>query len=85
MQLIHELLSRYTNFVPPDMVVRKKLSIILTDELHTPVSERDIRIIGPVAYCTFGSAIKNSLFLKKNSILSQLEKEFGKQIIRDIQ
>ncbi|GMU73804.1 MAG: hypothetical protein AMXMBFR44_0030 [Candidatus Campbellbacteria bacterium] len=85
MQLIHELLSRYTRLMPPDMVVRKRLVQILSEELRRDVQEKDIRIIGPVAYCSFDSVFKNAVFLKKDVLLQRLEQELGKKILKDIQ
>lgn len=85
MQLIHELLSRYTKLVPPDTAVRKRLASILSEELHREVQEKDIRIIGPVAYCSFDSVLKNAVFLKKDALLQRLEQELGKKILKDIQ
>jgi hypothetical protein len=85
MQGIHEFLSRYAGLIPPDMVVRKKLAEIITKEIGYEVFDREIRIIGPIAYCMFDSIKKNSIFLKKEKILYILEQEFGKRIISDVQ
>ncbi len=85
MQILRDFLSKYTRFVPPDGVVKKHLSAILSKELNRTVLEKNIRIIGPVAYCTLESAVKNILLFKKTTILDQLEREVGKRIIRDIQ
>lgn len=82
---IHEFLSRYTHLTPPDMVVRKKLAILIAQEIGGEISERNIRIIGPVAYCAFDGARKNAILLKKEKILGALEEEFGKRILADVQ
>ncbi len=82
---IGDFLSKYIRFTPPDMVVRKKLSKIISQETNKTISESDIRIIGPIAYCTFDSMFKNIVFMKKNTILQQLTQELGKSTIRDIQ
>jgi hypothetical protein len=85
MKGITDLLERYKNFTPPDMVVRKRLAGILSDEVRRTVREKDIKIIGPVAYCTLDGLLKNIVFLKKEKILSRVKEEFGKQVVRDIQ
>jgi len=85
MQILRDFLSKYARFAPPDGVVKKHLSTILSKELNRTVLEKNIRIIGPVAYCTLESAVKNTLLFKKTTILDQLEQEVGKRIVRDIQ
>lgn len=85
MQILRDFLSKYARFTPPDTVVKKHLSGILSKELNRTIPEKNIRIIGPVAYCTLESAVKNILLFKKITILDQLEQEVGKRIVRDIQ
>ena len=85
MKGILDFLSRYKDITPPDMVVRKKLISIIEEKTSIRLQERDIRMIGPIAYCSVESGLKNMLFLKKGDILQQLENTLGKNIVRDIQ
>lgn len=85
MKGILDFLSRYKDITPPDMVVRKKLISIIEEKTSIRLQERDIRMIGPIAYCSVESGLKNILFLKKGDILQQLENTLGKNIVRDIQ
>ncbi|QQR82235.1 hypothetical protein IPJ70_03055 [Candidatus Campbellbacteria bacterium] len=85
MKGILDFLSRYKDITPPDMVVRKKLIQIIEEKTSVQLQEKDIRIIGPVAYCIAESGLKNALFLKKGVILQQLEESLGKKVVRDIQ
>ena len=85
MRLIHELLSKYTNITPPDAVVRKQLSKLIATEAVPTITEKDIRIIGPIAYCSLPSAAKNELFMKKGAVLNKLTEIFGRQVVKDIQ
>jgi hypothetical protein len=85
MKGILDFLSRYKDITPPDMVVRKKLITIIEEKTSVRLQERDIRMIGPIAYCSVESGLKNMLFLKKEIILQALSETVGKNIVRDIQ
>ncbi|MCR4274640.1 MAG: hypothetical protein NUW02_01135 [Candidatus Campbellbacteria bacterium] len=85
MRGILDFLSRYKEITPPDIVVRRKLIDVIEEKTKIRLEGKDVRIIGPVAYCGVESGLKNMLFLKKEDILQRLEETLGKKIVKDIQ
>lgn len=65
--------------------MRRKLADIIEEKTNVRLNDRDIKIIGPVAYCAVESGLKNMLFLKKEDVLRRLEEVLGKTTIKDIQ
>lgn len=83
---IRNLFARYKNITPPDRAVKRAVLHALREAADIHLEEKDIRVVRDVAYIQTESAVKNALFMKKESVLASAQKELGHgEVLRDIQ
>ena len=74
MKLINDLLERYAHLKPPNDTVRKQLVTFIHEECGVEVPYENIRVASGVVYVDAHPSIKNTLFIKKHSILKRLNR-----------
>ncbi|MCR4330518.1 MAG: hypothetical protein NUV49_01395 [Patescibacteria group bacterium] len=81
---IENFLKRFTLLTPPDDAIRRGVQEVLEKEIGVFVEKKNISIHNNIIYIKTKPLFKNEIFIKKQSILKELEKKFHQKTPRDI-
>lgn len=84
MQNIRDLLDRYLRLAPPDTAIRRALMESIKDIVNMDIPQRDITIVGDVAYVDIDATLKSALFMRQGAILKRVEERLGRKGISAI-
>lgn len=79
MQNIRDLLDRYFRLAAPDTAVRRALMESIKEIVNIDIPQRDIKIVGDVAYVEIDTTIKSALFMRQSAILKRVEERLGRK------
>ena len=79
MQNIRDLLDRYFKLAAPDTAVRRALMESIKDVANMDIPQRDIKIVGDVAYVDIDATLKSALFMRQSAILKRVEERLGRK------
>lgn len=79
MNNLRQYLEKYKNIGAPQDAVRAAVVRTVKNLLGADIEKRHIRILNRTVYVDAASHLKNSIFIKKETILAELQKEFGDQ------
>lgn len=79
MHNIRDLLDRYLRLAPPDTASRRALVESIKDVANMDVPQRDIKIVGDVAYVDIDATLKSALFMRQSAILKRVEERLGRR------
>ena len=81
MHNLRDFLEKYKLIAPSDGAIRKTLAEIVLERARVRIPERDIKIIGSVAYIESDPMIKSAIFLNQSAILEDFFQKTGKRTI----
>jgi hypothetical protein len=84
MQNIADLLRRYRNIRPPDAAVKKIVIEVVQKSLGIELHRISVSVIRGVVYIDVNPTIKSELFIHKEKILQEVQKEVGVENIKEI-
>lgn len=84
MEQISLYLTKFTNFVPQEHLVRENLVEILARYLETPIPLELIHLKGNTVFIDASPMIKNILFMYKEDVLKELKEKLLKTSVRDV-
>ena len=81
---IKDLLARFQNLLVSEEVKKESIRKIISEEIKTEISSKDIKIKNNTIYLNIKPIYKNEIFFKKDKIFSKLEAVLGKKIPQNI-
>jgi hypothetical protein len=81
---IKDLLGHWSDRILSEEIKIESLRSIISETIGIPVKKEDLRIKKNVIFLNAKPIYKNEVFIKKEVILSKLEKKFGKRTPRNI-
>jgi uncharacterized membrane protein len=84
MDPISSLLKKFTSITPPDESVRKEVVRILESDYNISLDIGDVRVQSGVVYLEVSPLIKTEVVMRKEELLSLLQKSLGDSAPRDI-
>jgi hypothetical protein len=84
MDSISSLLKKFTSITPPDESVRKEVVRILESQYRISLDMKDVRVQKGVVYLETSPLIKTEVVMRKEELLSLLQKSLGNSAPRDI-
>ncbi|MFC1730960.1 hypothetical protein ACFL6I_11565 [candidate division KSB1 bacterium] len=83
MKNITSFLKKFSNIKLTSRVIRKVVLDILKNK-NIPITEDEIIYSNNVVYIKSNQIVKNEVFLSKDSILKEIEKQLKKKTVTDI-
>lgn len=81
---IENFLKRFTLLTPPDDAIRGAVREIIEKEINISIEKKNISVHNNIIYIKTKPLFKNEIFIKKQTILKELEKKFHQKTPRDI-
>lgn len=75
MQHLKLFLTKFKDYVPPELVVKKLVAEVIASQTGVKLASEDIKLTDLTIHLKAGSAAKSEIFLKHEAIISELEKE----------
>jgi hypothetical protein len=76
---IKDLLSKFHNALLGEEIKKETIRNILSEAINFEIKKEDIKIKNGVIYLNIKPIYKNEIYLRKDQILSELEKTLGKK------
>ena len=85
-QNIKNLLERFKNITPPNASVRRAVVSSVKKEANLLIGEKEISFNSKngTVYIKKEGHLKNTLFIKKERIIKETNKELGKELVKDL-
>lgn len=81
---IKSLLEKFENILLGEEKKKEKISIVLSRVLKTEINTNQIEFKNKIMFLNIKPLFKNEIFLKKDLIIEELQKEFGSKSPNDI-
>ncbi len=81
---IKDLLVRFNNLLLGEESKAEAVRSAISETIKTTINPKDIKVRNNVIYLNIKPIYKSEIFLKKEEILSKLEKYFGKKAPQNI-
>lgn len=75
MQHLKLFLTKFKDYVPPELVVKKLVAEVIARQTGVKLSGEDIKLTDYTIHLKASSAAKSEIFIKHEAIMSELEKE----------
>ena len=76
---IKDLLARFSNTLLKEEIKNEAIRDVLSKAINFEIKKEDIKIKNNVVYLNIKPIYKNEIFIKKDEIMSELEKSLGKK------
>lgn len=84
MKPIKFFIGRFDNWVPSAVQVKKTVQKVIRERLKTDIEPKQIKISSGIIYLDVPSPLKSEIFLHREEILRELQKELGRQLVQKI-
>lgn len=86
MENISSFLNKFKNIVPPERFVKEVFIRVVSNVANITILEKEITVKKNILHIQMSSLKKNELFLHKEKLLDELNKELKsyKKVIKDI-
>lgn len=77
MDQARNFLDKYQNITPPDETVRQTVVKVINERLGTHLDKSVVQIQNGIARLRVSSAVRSTIFINKESLLSTLKERLG--------
>jgi hypothetical protein len=86
MKKVNDFLGRFLNLTPPDLIVKKVVSLGIKNTLGIEIDIKNISFVSKTGYVfvKIDSIKKSMIFLQKENLLKEINNKIGRVLVRDI-
>lgn len=84
MKKLSELFSRFTNFIPPERILKERIIIEIKNQTGIEIEKQNIKIERGVVRVSVSPAVKIRILIKKERIMENLRDELKDNTPNDI-